>query len=413
MTNRDDYNPAEFEKKWQERWEKEGVYKTPEKTDPKKKFYCLDMFPYPSGAGLHVGHVEGYTATDIYSRYMRMRGKQVLHPMGWDAFGLPAENYAIKTGVHPQKTTDKAIETFTHQIKSLGLSYDWEREIGTHRPDYYKWTQWFFLLLYKMGLAYKKKAPVNWCPSCQTVLANEQVVDGKCERCGTEVIQKEMDQWFFKITDYAEELLQGLAKIDWPESTKEGQRNWIGKSEGAVIKFEIFNFKFEKSKKKPFVEVFTTRPDTVFGATYLVLAPEHPLVDKITTGEYKQEVKKYQQQTRKKTALQRSALEKEKTGVFTGAYAINPVNGRKLPIWIADYVMMTYGTGAIMAVPAHDQRDLEFALKYGLDVVEVVAPRVARYVVIEQSLQEEKVKQLTRYGEVEVIKEDKNWGRFF
>ncbi len=420
MSNRDgDYKPAEFEKKWQEKWEKEGVYKTPVKVDRKKKFYCLDMFPYPSGAGLHVGHVEGYTATDIYSRYMRMRGYQVLHPMGWDAFGLPAENYAIKTGIHPRETTEKAIQTFISQIKSLGLSYDWEREIGTHRANYYKWTQWFFLLLYKMGLAYKAKAPVNWCPSCRTVLANEQVVDGKCERCNSEVIQKEMDQWFFKITAYADRLLDDLDKIDWPESTKEGQRNWIGRSEGAIIKFQIPNSKKQTNHKSQitnhqlYVEVFTTRPDTVFGATYLVLAPEHPLVDKITTDEYRQAVREYQEQTKKKTALQRSALEKEKTGVFTGAYAINPVNGKKIPIWIADYVMMTYGTGAIMAVPAHDQRDLEFALKHGLEVVEVVVPKVAKYIVIEKSLEKEAEKQLAKYGEVKVIKESENWGKFF
>jgi len=414
-----DYQPVKFEKKWQERWEKEGVYKTPKKVDPKRKFYCLDMFPYPSGAGLHVGHVEGYTATDIYSRYMRMRGYQVLHPMGWDAFGLPAENYAVKTGIHPQETTEKAIQTFISQIKALGLSYDWDTEIGTHRPDYYKWTQWFFLLLYQKGLAYKATAPVNWCPSCQTVLANEQVVDGKCERCDTEVTQKDMEQWFFKITAYADRLLEDLDKIDWPESTKEGQRNWIGRSEGAIIKFEIrnsklqTNSKFEAPNSKLYIEVFTTRPDTVFGATYLVLAPEHPMVNKITTDEYKQAVKEYQEQTKKKTALQRSALEKDKTGVFTGAYAINPVNGKKIPIWIADYVMTTYGTGAIMAVPAHDQRDLEFALKYGLEVVKVVTPKTAKYTVIEKSLEGEVEKQLAKYGEVRVIKEDDEWGKFF
>ncbi len=414
MANRDDdFQPVEFAKKWQKKWEKEGIYKTPIKVDPKKKFYCLDMFPYPSGVGLHVGHVEGYTATDIYSRYMRMRRFQVLHPIGWDAFGLPAENYAIKTGIHPRETTEKAIQTFIEQIKSLGLSYDWGREIGTHRPDYYKWTQWFFLLLYKKGLAYKKTAPVNWCPSCQTVLANEQVIDGKCERCDTEVSQKDMDQWFFKITDYADRLLKDLDKIDWPESTKEGQRNWIGRSEGAIIKFSIFNFQFSNSNEEGYVEVFTTRPDTVFGATYLVLAPEHPLVNKITTEKHKPAVEKYQQAAKKKTALQRSALEKDKTGVFTGAYAINPVNGKKIPIWIADYVMMTYGTGAIMAVPAHDQRDLEFALKYGLEIIEVVAPKVAKYIVIEKSLEGNVERMLAKYGQVRIIKEDKDWGKFF
>ena len=330
MSNRGgDYKPAEFEKKWQEKWEKEEVYKTPKKVDPKRKFYCLDMFPYPSGAGLHVGHVEGYTATDIYSRYMRMRGYQVLHPMGWDAFGLPAENYAIKTGIHPRETTEKAIQTFTKQIKSLGLSYDWSREIGTHRPDYYKWTQWFFLLLYKMGLAYKAKAPVNWCPSCQTVLANEQVVEGKCERCSSEVIQKEMDQWFFKITAYADRLLEDLDKIDWPESTKEGQRNWIGRSEGAIIKFEILNSKLQTNlpagkagpkheirNPKLYIEVFTTRPDTVFGATYLVLAPEHPLVDKITTDEYKPGGKGVSRTNKKKNSFATKCFGKRKNWGF-------------------------------------------------------------------------------------------------
>ncbi len=391
MVNREEFNPAKFEKKWQKRWEEEDIYKTPSKIDPKEKFYCLDMFPYPSGAGLHVGHVEGYTATDIYSRYMRMQGFQVLHPMGWDAFGLPAENYAIKTGIHPKEITDKAIKTFTHQIKSLGLSYDWQQEISTHQPDYYRWTQWFFLLLYKMGLVYKKKAPVNWCPSCQTVLANEQVVDGKCERCGTEVVQKEMDQWFFKITAYADELLEDLKKIDWPESTKEGQKNWIGRSEGALIKFKIFNLKFENFKEGEYIEVFTTRPDTLFGATYLVLAPEHPLVNKITTPKYQETVKKYQEETRKKTALQRSALEKEKTGVFTGAYALHPVNGRKLPVWIADYILMTYGTGAIMAVPAHDERDFQFARKYGLEIQPVIKPEKGEWDFEERAFTEEGV----------------------
>lgn len=375
------YDHKEIEAKWQKYWEENNLFRADDLETDKPKYYALDMFPYPSGAGLHVGHPEGYTATDIISRYKRMNGYNVLHPMGWDAFGLPAENYAIKMGTPPQETTDKNIQTFTKQVKSLGFSYDWEREINTSSPEYYKWTQWFFLFLYKNGLAYKKNAPVNWCNGCQTVLANEQVVDGECERCQSEVIQKKMSQWFFKITDFIEDngetsgLLSGLDKIDWPESTKISQRNWVGKSQGAEVDFKVFSsvpLEGDTGGVEANIRVFTTRPDTLFGATYMVLAPEHPLVEKITTDEQKAEVDKYVQTTIKKTELERREGEKEKTGASTGAFAINPVNGEKIPVWIADYVLMGYGTGAIMAVPGHDERDNEFAQAFDLKIVEVV-----------------------------------------
>lgn len=362
------YNHREIEKKWQEKWETDELYRANDNSK-KPKEYVLDMFPYPSGAGLHAGHVEGYTATDISARFARMQGKEVLHPIGWDAFGLPAENFAIKTKTPPRESTDKAIKTFKRQIKSLGLSYDWSREIGTHTPEYYRWTQWFFLMLYKHGLAYRAKAKVNWCSSCQTVLANEQVVDGNCDRCGTEVEQKDLKQWFFKTTAYAEEFLSGLDKIDWPESTKSAQRNWIGKSEGAEIEFAVFG-----SDKR--IKVFTTRPDTLYGATYLVLAPEHDIVDDlISMVENDEEVRAYIKTTSNKTDLERSSNEKEKTGVeLKGLMAINPTNDEKIPIYLADYVFGSYGTGAIMAVPAHDERDFEFAQKFGLPIHQVIAP---------------------------------------
>jgi len=360
-----EYKPALFEAAWTKKWAQQGLYKTPEQVaDWKPKVYILDMFPYPSGAGLHVGHIEGETATDILSRFMRMRGFSVLHPMGWDSFGLPAENFAIKSGVHPHETTEKAIKTFKQQMDRMGFSYDWDRELGAHREDYYRWTQWLFIFLYNKGLAYRAKAPVNWCPSCQTVLANEQVEEGKCERCGTAVIQKEMEQWFFKITDYAQRLLDDLDKLDWPESTKLGQKNWIGRSEGVIIQFPIH-------KSQISIEAFTTRPETIFGATYVVLAPEHPLVSQLTTNGQKDAVLQYQQVAAHKSSLQRSGLEKQKSGVYTGAYAINPANNQKIPIWIADHVLMTYGTGAIMAVPSYDERDRQFAKKYDLPVAEI------------------------------------------
>ena len=357
------YDHQSIEKKWQEVWEKSQEGRVDDSgTDA---LYYLIMFPYPSGAGLHVGHVESYSAVDIVSRMERMRGKKVLFPIGYDAFGLPAENYAIKTGVHPAQTTQTAINTFRKQLKSIGLSFDWDREISTADPSYYKWTQWLFLLFYKNGLAYRAKSPVNWCTGCNTVLANEQVVDGVCERCKNEVIQKELEQWFFKITDYAERLLAGLDTVDWPEKIKAMQRNWIGKSVGAEVVFSIPNSQFQ-------IPAFTTRPDTLYGATYMVLAPEHALVEQIVTDEQRAEVEAYRVAAGKKSALERTELQKEKSGVFTGAYAINPVNDEKIPIWVADYVMVTYGTGAIMAVPAHDERDHEFAVKYDISIKEVV-----------------------------------------
>jgi len=370
----DKYNPKTIEPKWQKYWVEKKLFKADDKDNKRPKFYCLDMFPYPSGDGLHVGHVESYTATDIYSKFMRMNGFNVFHPQGWDAFGLPAENYAIKTKVHPAKTTEKAINNFRRQIKSMGFSYDWDREINTSNPDYYKWTQWLFIELYKKGLAYQKMAPVNWCESCQTVLAREQVVDGKCERCKNIVVQKELKQWFFKITDYAEKLLTDLNDLDWPDKIKKMQENWIGRSEGALIKFEIRSTKFETNSKQ-LIEVFTTRPDTIFGATYLVIAPEHEIISKLKTQFLNfKEVEKYITNTNKKTELERTSLEKIKTGVeIHGIKAINPANKKEIPIFIADYVLTTYGTGAIMAVPAHDERDFEFARKYKQKIIEVIS----------------------------------------
>jgi leucyl-tRNA synthetase len=358
------FNHREIEKKWQRYWEENKTFKTRE-DEGKKKFYALDMFPYPSGAGLHVGHPEGYTATDILARMKRMQGYNVLHPMGWDAFGLPAEQYALDTGNDPAEFTQKNIDNFRRQIKSLGFSYDWDREINTTDPNYYKWTQWIFLKLYEKGLAYIDEVPVNWCPALGTVLANEEVIDGKSERGGHPVIRKPMRQWMLRITAYADRLLEDLEELDWPENIKEMQRNWIGRSEGAEITFDV------DGHDETFT-VFTTRPDTLFGATYAVLAPEHPLVEKITTPEQKAAVEAYLDQIKSKSDLERTDLAKEKTGVFTGAYAINPVNGEKMPIWIADYVLMSYGTGAIMAVPAHDERDYEFAKKFNLPIKEVV-----------------------------------------
>lgn len=359
------YNHLEIEPKWQRKWEEDRVFATPELKEGDQKAYILDMFPYPSGSGLHVGHLLGYTGSDILARQARMAGKKVLHPMGWDAFGLPAENFALKSGVHPAISTERNINEYKRQFKQTGISYDWSREINTSKPDYYKWTQWLFTLLYKRGLAYRKEGLVNWCPGCQTVLANEQVINGACERCGSGVVQKSLKQWYFKITDYAERLLSGLDGLDWPERIKTMQRNWIGKSEGARLAFAIEN-------REEKLEVFTTRPDTIFGATYMVLAPEHPLVSKITTKEQAESVKRYQQQTAQKTELERSFLEKEKSGVFTGGYAINPATKTKIPIWIADYVILSYGTGAIMAVPAHDERDYQFAQKFNLPIVQVI-----------------------------------------
>lgn len=354
-----------IEKKWQKYWEDNKTFATDTYSD-KEKVYALDMFPYPSGTGLHVGHPLGYTATDIFSRMKRMQGYEVLHPMGWDAFGLPAEQYALDTGNSPAEFTQKNIATLKRQLQSLGFSYDWDREIDTTDPNYYKWTQWIFKKLFEHDLAYMDEVAVNWCPALGTVLANEEVIDGKSERGGHPVVRKPMKQWMLKITKYADRLLEDLEDLDWPESIKDMQRNWIGRSEGADVTFAIDGYDEE------FV-VFTTRPDTLFGATYAVLAPEHPLVKKIVTAEQAEAVEAYIKDVQAKTDLERTDLAKEKTGVFTGAYAINPVNNEKIPIWIADYVLITYGTGAIMAVPAHDERDYEFAQTYDLPIVEVVA----------------------------------------
>lgn len=360
------YPFQQIEPKWQAYWDRHQTFRTPDEPDTSRpKFYVLDMFPYPSGAGLHVGHPEGYTATDITARYKRMRGFNVLHPMGWDAFGLPAEQYAIETGTHPRETTYRNIDRFRAQLKALGFSYDWTREFATTDPDYYKWTQWIFLKLYERGLAYQAEIPVNWCPALGTVLANEEVIDGKSERGGHPVIRKPMRQWVLKITEYAERLLADLDEVDWSESIKEMQRNWIGKSEGAEVEFRVSNGESR-------ITVFTTRPDTLFGATYLVLAPEHPLVDAITVPACRAAVDAYRAAAARKSDLERTELQKEKTGVPTGASAINPVNGEPIPIWIADYVLWGYGTGAIMAVPAHDTRDHEFARAFGLPIRVVV-----------------------------------------
>ncbi|MBR3344126.1 MAG: leucine--tRNA ligase, partial [Solobacterium sp.] len=359
------YDHKSVEKKWQKYWDENKTFRTVGDDFSKPKYYILDMFPYPSGQGLHVGHPEGYTATDIISRMKRMQGYNVMHPMGFDAFGLPAEQYALKTGHHPSEFTYANIDHFRDQIKSLGFSYDWDREIRTCDPDYYKWTQWIFLQLYKRGLAYIAEMPVNWCPELGAVLANEEVVDGKSEIGGFPVVRKNMRQWVLKITEYAERLLDDLDLVDWPDSTKEMQRNWIGKSTGADVVFAV------KGTNKEFT-VFTTRCDTLFGATYCVMSPEHPFVNDITTDAQRAEVEAYQAECAKKSDLERTDLNKDKTGVFTGAYAINPVNGKEIPIWISDYVLATYGTGAIMAVPAHDDRDYAFAKKFGLPIVPVL-----------------------------------------
>ena len=401
------YNPAAIERRWQQFWEANKTFRTPDPGTPeaagKPKYYILDMFPYPSGSGLHVGHPEGYTATDILARFKRMNGFHVLHPMGWDAFGLPAEQHAIATGEHPSVNTQNNVNTFRRQIKSLGFSYDWDREVDTTDPAYVKWTQWIFLTIYdtwydpvaKKGrpiselpipaevrakgeaavrecvdghrLAYESEVPVNWCADLGTVLANEEVIDGKSERGGFPVVRMPLKQWLMRITAYAERLIDDLAPLDWSESIKQMQRNWIGKSEGAEVDFKL-------AEHEANIRVFTTRPDTLFGATYMVLAPEHPLVESITMPEQRKAVQGYREAAARKSDFERTELAKKKTGVFTGAYAINPVNGEKIPVWIADYVLATYGTGAIMAVPGHDERDFEFAKQFGLPIVTVVTP---------------------------------------
>jgi leucyl-tRNA synthetase len=361
------YPFAEAESKWQKYWDENKVYKT-DLTDLEKAIYCLVMFIYPSGAKLHCGHWYNYGPTDSWARFKKLKGFNVFEPMGYDAFGLPAENYAIKTGIHPKDSTFKNVDDIRVQLKRMGCMYDWDAELMTCDPKYYRWNQWLFLQLYKNGLAYRKNAPVNWCPSCNTVLANEQVQsDGTCERCGTSVIQKALTQWFFKITKYADELLEGLEKIDWPDKTKHMQENWIGRSYGAEVKFKL-------ADHDDIIDIYTTRPDTLFGATYMVLSPEHPLVDKITTEDNKQDVEEYQKAVQSLSEIDRTSTAKEKTGVFTGAYAINPVNEEKIPIWIADYVLMTYGTGAIMAVPGQDERDWEFAEKFNIPIIRTVQP---------------------------------------
>ncbi len=353
-----------IDQKWQKKWEESGLYNFDENSN-KPKLYTLEMFSYPSGSKLHAGHWFNYGPVDSWARMKRMQGYNVFQPMGFDAFGLPAENYAIKTGIHPKDSTDKNIETMEKQLRAMGAMFNWDHELVTCKPDYYKWTQWVFLKLYEKGLAYRKKAPVNWCPSCNTVLANEQVVDGCCERCDTEVTKKDLTQWFFKITNYAEELLEKLDDLDWPERTKAMQKHWIGKSTGAEVNFKV------KDSSIAF-DVFTTRADTLFGVSYVVLAPENPLVDELTKEEFKEAVEDYKAAAKKQSEIERQSITREKTGVFTGSYAINPVNGKEVPVWVGDYVLATYGTGAVMAVPAHDERDFAFATKYNLPIVRVI-----------------------------------------
>ncbi len=362
----DRYRPQEIEARWQRVWRERGADRTPDTSD-RPKFYCLDFFPYPSGDGLSVGHCRNYVPTDAVSRFHRMRGFNVLHPMGWDAFGLPAENYAIKMRVSPRVTTERNIANYHRQMDLIGLSFDWSREITSCHPDYYRWTQWFFLLMYERGLAYRGTGQQWWCPVDKTILANEQVEQGRCWRCGSEVTKVDLEQWYFRITDYAQRLLDDLATIDWPEKIKLMQTNWIGRSEGAEVEFAL-------PGRTDTLTVFTTRPDTLFGATYMVLAPEHPLVGELTTAGQRAAVAAYQDEARRESEIERLSTEKDKTGVFTGAHAVNPVNGEQIPIWISDYVLMGYGTGAIMAVPAHDERDFAFATRFGLPIVEVIAP---------------------------------------
>jgi leucyl-tRNA synthetase len=361
------YNSREIDAKWQQKWADDGLYRVSE-DEGKPKWYALTMFPYTSG-DLHIGHWYAMAPSDVHARFKRMQGFNVLHPMGFDAFGLPAENAAIKRGIHPYTWTMQNIENMRRQLKSIGAIYDWEREVITCQPEYYKWTQWFFTKFYEAGLAYRDKAPVNWCPQCQTVLANEQVLnDGLCERCDTPVIRRDLEQWFFRITRYADELMQHQ-DIDWPESIKIMQRNWVGKSHGAEISFGL-----DIGAGEDEIKVFTTRPDTTFGVTFMVLAPEHPLVAGLTTPERRAEVEAYIIKSRRQSEIERLSTEREKDGVFTGAYAVNRLSGEKVPIWIADYVLLGYGTGAVMAVPAHDERDFAFANKYELPIRVVISP---------------------------------------
>jgi leucyl-tRNA synthetase len=368
------YNHKEIESKWRSKWEEKPVNI---ETEDKKKYYCLDMFPYPSGSGLHVGHWRGYVLSDVWSRYKILQGYYVLHPMGWDAFGLPAENYAIKMGVHPSKATAENIENFKRQLKEISAVYDWDKEVNTTDPDYYKWTQWIFVKMFNEGLAYEKQMPINWCPSCKTGLANEEVVNGECERCGSSVTKKNLRQWMLKITAYAERLLDDLKTLDWPEKVVKMQSDWIGKSHGAEIDFKVEGIESQ-------IKVFTTRPDTLYGATFMVLAPEHNLIAELATEEQKESVEKYVFDASMKSSVDR-LQDKEKTGVFTGRYAINPLNGAKIPIWISDYVLADYGTGAIMCVPAHDERDFAFAKKFGLEIIQVIIPEGEAPAILEEA----------------------------
>ena len=359
------YNHKAIEKKWRTRWKEHPVNVQEDERGKHEKYYCLDMFPYPSGNGLHVGHWRGYVISDVWSRYKLLQGYYIIHPMGWDAFGLPAENYAIKMGVHPAKSTAENVKNIKRQINEIAALYDWDREVNTTDPNFYKWTQWIFVKMFKAGLAYEKEFPINWCPSCKTGLANEEVVNGKCERCGTEVTKKNLRQWMLKITQYAERLLNDLDKLDWPEKVKKMQTDWIGKSYGAEVDFPV-------DGRKEKITVYTTRPDTLYGATFMVLAPEHALAKELATDETREAVEKYIYDASMKSNVDR-LQDKEKTGVFTGSYAINPMNGAKVPIWLSDYVLADYGTGAIMCVPAHDDRDFAFATKFHIPIIQVIA----------------------------------------
>ncbi|MFH0846150.1 MAG: class I tRNA ligase family protein [Patescibacteria group bacterium] len=413
------YNHKKIEIKWQKIWAENQVVKI-DKDDTKNKFYMLDMFPYPSGEGLHMGHTESYTASDVYTRFKTMQGFNVLHPQGFDAFGLPAENYAIKTGIDPKTSTAQNISNFIGQMKSLGLRYDFDEKVVTYEPEYYKWTQWLFTKFFENDLVYKKTSKINWCESCQTGIANEQVVGGACERCGTQIVQKEIPGWFFKITDFADALIDDLDTVDWPEYTKKNQKNWVGRSEGALIKFQISKSKETKlnpndkiQKDENFIEVFTTRPDTLFGATYMVLAPEHELLQELKSEISNwDEVEKYISDSQKKTEMDRIEA-KEKTGVkLEGISAINPANSEEISVFIADYVLSGYGTGAIMAVPAHDERDFEFATKFEIEIREVISPEISKYLVVEKSL-ENCEENLKKFGEIKINSHDEDWGNFY
>ena len=396
------YNPKEIEPKWQKRWQDDQTFRVSDDASRSKK-YIIDMFPYPSGAAMHVGHVRNFTISDVLSQFHRQKGFNVMHTMGWDTFGLPAENYAIKTGTPPAETTRANIANFKHQLQQLGMSYDWSRELNTSDPSYYKWTQWIFTKLFENGLAYKQESPQWWCPFDKTVLANEQVEGGRCWRCGNQVVKKNLNQWFFKITAYADALLAGIDDLDWPEKIKAMQRNWIGRSEGAELTFRI-----EGSDQS--LKAFSTRPDTIFGATFVVVAPEHPVLDIIVSDKHKPQLEHYREKVRAVSDIERQETNREKTGVFSGCYAVNPASGEKIPIWVSDYVLYGYGTGAIMAVPAHDERDHDFAEKFKLPVTSVVVPEIGRYFVAEHAISEEAARRLGDYGEMVIERESPNLG---